>query len=147
MPRISAASLAVVPVFEVAIPPPPHLGPVEAAIFRDTVASADANHFRGEDRELLCLYACHCATARRLMKKRRRTLDEQSDLVALTSLIMRLSARLRLGPKSRSPDNRRAAGAGLQNSALQQPWELGQDKAEQPAAPRAPVDWTTGAGR
>ena len=126
MPRISAAALGVVPVAEAEFPPPAHLNDAEATVFRDVVGTADRGHFRSEDRELLALYCVHVVEARRLMKQKRRTVEQQRDLRAATSLIMSLSTKLRLGPKSRAPNNRRAASAGLQGGL--QPWELGQDE-------------------
>ena len=93
MPRISAAALGVVPAVPLEFPPPAHLNAAEAAVFRDVVARSDPRHFRHEDRELLGLYACHTVAARKLM-----------------------------GPKSRAPDNRRTASAGLRPPGPR-PWE------------------------
>jgi hypothetical protein len=124
VPRISADSLAVVPVYTPEFPPPAHLGEQERVIFRDVVATADRGHFRSEDRELLALYAVHVVTARRLMKRKRRTVEQQRDLRAETALIVSLSTKLRLGPKSRAPDNRRARSAGLRgNVNFKPPWD------------------------
>jgi hypothetical protein len=122
MPRISSDALAVVPVARTDFPPPSHLGDEEATVFRDVVLTADKNHFRSEDRELLGLYATHVVAARRLMKRKRRTPEQQRDLRAETALVMSLSTKLRLGPKSRAPDNRRSASSGLQKS-FARPWE------------------------
>jgi hypothetical protein len=94
-----------------------HLNDAEAVVFRDLVATADRNHFRPEDRELLGLYCTHVVVARRLMARKRRTAEQQRDLRAETALIVSLSTKLRLGPKSRAPDNRRAASAGLRGFA------------------------------
>ena len=44
------------------------------------------------------------------------------DLRDATRLIITLSTKLRLGPKSRAPDNRRAASAGLRPPGPR-PWE------------------------
>jgi hypothetical protein len=106
-------------------------------VFRDVVGTADPGHFRNEDRELLGLYAVHVCHARSLMRRKWRTLEQQRDLRAVTALIMSLSTKLRLGPKSRAPNNRRAASAG--QGGGQQPWELGQlpDDAAEPPAPTA----------
>ena len=120
MPRISAAAL-LVPVAKLEFPPPAHLNRAEALVFRDVIGTADKGHFRSEDRELLALYATHVVTARALMKRKQRTVEQQRDLRAVTALIMSLSTKLRLGPKSRAPDNRRAASAGLWAGA--KPWE------------------------
>ncbi len=121
MPRISAAALGVVPVAELKFSPPAHLHEAEALVLRDVVGTADKGHFRSEDCELLALYATHVVTARALMKRKQRTVEQQRDLRAVTALIMSLSTKLRLGPKSRAPDNRRAASAGLWAGA--KPWE------------------------
>lgn len=145
MPRISAAALGVVPVTEVEFPPPAHLNDAEAMVFRDVVGIADRGHFRHEDRELLALYCVQVVEARRLMKRKRRTLEQQRDLRAATSLIMSLSTKLRLGPKSRAPNNRCAASAGLQGGV--KPWEpILRATAEEGEATRESVDrrWTSG---
>jgi hypothetical protein len=110
--------MAIVPVRKTEFPPPAHLGDEEAAVFRDVVGTADRNHFRPEDRELLALYCTHVVVARRLMARKRRTAEQQRDLRAESALIVSLSTKLRLGPKSRAPDNRRAAGAGLRGFAI-----------------------------
>jgi hypothetical protein len=109
--------MSVVPAAKIEFPPPAHLGDEEAAIFRDVVGTADRNHFRPEDRELLGLYCAHVVVARRLMARKRRTPDQQRELRAETALVVTLSTKLRLGPKSRAPDNRRAASAGLRGFA------------------------------
>jgi hypothetical protein len=105
--------MTVVPAFEIELPPPAHLGDEESAIFRDIVGTADRGHFRQEDRELLGLYCVHVVAARKLMARKRRNAEQQRDLRAETAIVMSLSTKLRLGPKSRAPDNRRAASAGL----------------------------------
>jgi hypothetical protein len=146
MPRISADSLAVVPVHKTELPPPAHLGDEEAAVFRDVVGTADRGHFRPEDRELLALYAAHVVVARRLMARRRRTVHQQRDLRAETAIVMSLSTKLRLGPKSRAPDNRRAASSGLRGFAASalaasppQEVEIELEPSQEPLADR----WTT----
>jgi hypothetical protein len=118
VPRVSADALTVVPAARTEFPPPAHLGAAESAIFRDVLASADKNHFRPEDRELLALYCTHVAAARRLMARKRRTREQQHDLRAETAIVVTLSTKLRLGPKSRAPDNRRAASSGLRGFAV-----------------------------
>ena len=138
MPRVSSAALAAVPACELEFLPPPHLSADAAVIFRDVIASADKGHFRHEDRMLLSLYCCHCVEAQRLMRKRRLSHDERCDLSRLTSVIMALSVKLRIGPKSRHPNHRRGQNAGLAGGV--EPWELGQNAPEKPKA-RPPVDW------
>jgi hypothetical protein len=125
MPRISADAMTVVPVYEPEFPPPAHLvGDAEMAVFRDVVATADKGHFRHEDRELLALYCTHVVTARRLMSRKRRTPEQDRELRAVTVLVGALSSKLRLGPKSRAPDNRRARSAGLRASVtFRPPWD------------------------
>jgi hypothetical protein len=124
VPRISADALAVVPVYTPDFAPPAHLGPAESAVFHDVVSTADRGHFRHEDRELLALYCVHVTEARRLMKRKRRTAEQNRDLRSVTSLVATLSTKLRLGPKSRAPDNRRARSAGLRaNVNFSPPWQ------------------------
>jgi hypothetical protein len=143
VPRISADAMSVVAVAEIQFPPPAHLGDEEATVFRDVVGTADRGHFRHEDRELLALYAAHVVTARKLMARKRRTAEQQRDLRAETALVMSLSTKLRLGPKSRAPDNRRAASAGLRASAANSlgyaPSQPVEPATEAPLATR----WTT----
>lgn len=50
------------------------------------------------------------------MKRKRRSPEQMRDLRDATRLIVTLSTKLRLGPKSQAPDNRRAASAGLRTS-------------------------------
>lgn len=141
MPRISADALGVVLAVEPEFPPPAHLNDAEAVVFRDIVASADPGHFRHEDRELLGLYCAQVVAARALMKRKRRYPEQERDLRAATALIMSLSTKLRLGPKSRAPDNRRAASAGMRRPGPK-PWD--RLPAEEPEAaseaPEKPVD-------
>ena len=139
MPRISAAALGVVPVVELDFPPPAHLNDDEAAIFRDIVAGADPRHFRHEDRELLGLYACHTVSARKLMKRKHRNPEQERDLRDATRLIITPSTKLRLGPKSRAPDNRRAASAGLRPPGPR-PWETHAEEPEKPEAAQEPKE-------
>jgi hypothetical protein len=147
MPRISAAALGVVPVAELEFPPPAHLSEAEKVVFMDIVGTADRCHFRSEDRELLALYCVQVVAARALIKRKRRTAEQQRDLRAATALIITLSTKLRLGPKSRAPDNRRAASAGLRASGPK-PWDDAPTvrAAEGAEAPEAPVDTRWGLG-
>jgi phage terminase small subunit len=139
VPRISADALSVVPVGALPFPPPEHLGEPEKGVFRDVVASADCGHFRHEDRELLALYCVQVVAARKLMTRKRRTELQQRELREISRMIITLSTKLRLGPKSRAPDNRRAMSAGSRQPGPR-PWD-----AEQAAeVSDAPVDrrWT-----
>jgi hypothetical protein len=131
----------VVPI-EIELRPPEHLNEAEAAVFSDVVRTADRDHFRPEDVELLALYSAHVVTARALMRKKRRSLEQERALRSTTALVVNLSTRLRLGPKSRCPTDRRRASAGQEN-AYPPPWTLGQDRVGQPAARREPVDWSS----
>ena len=150
MPRISAAALGVVPCAELEFPAPAHLSEAEKVVFRDVVASADPGHFRHEDRELLGLYCAQVIAARVLMKKRRRAAEQERDLRAATALIITLSTKLRLGPKSRAPDNRRAASAGMRRPGPKpwdrRPWDPPAEEPEAPETerPKAPIGqrWT-----
>ena len=112
MPRLSSAALGVVSAYAVELAPPAHLNEAEKAVFRDIVASADSGHFRPEDRELLGLYSVHTIEARRLAVRKRRSPDDLRGLRETTKLLMTLATKLRIGPKSRAPDHRRAASAG-----------------------------------
>jgi phage terminase small subunit len=134
MPRTAAAFLDVVPAFRLDIPPPPHLNEAEQAVWRDTVGTADEGHFRPEDRELIAHYCVHVAQARRLMARKRRTPEQMRDLRAETALVMSLSTKLRLGPKSRAPNRRRAESAGAVTDT--EPWQV--------TAPQAPQGPTAG---
>ena len=141
MPRISAFAMGVVPVANLEFPPPAHLNAAEAAVFRDVVASADPRHFRHEDRELLGLYACHTVAARKLMKRKRRELEEDRELRALTALIISLSVKLRLGPKSRAPNNVRGALAGMRPPGPR-PRDPPAEEAEKPEAKPVGQRWS-----
>lgn len=71
---------------------------------------------------MLALYCAQVVAARTLMKRRRRAVEQERDLRAATALIITLSTKLRLGPKSRAPDNRRAASAGTRRPGPK-PWD------------------------
>jgi hypothetical protein len=92
---------------------PAHLNETERAVFRDIVGSADRGHFRSEDREMLALYSIHVAELRRLATHKRRSPAHMQEIRTLSKLVMDLSVKLRIGPKSRAPDHRRAASAGM----------------------------------
>lgn len=112
MPRLSSAALGIIPPAALELPPPAHLNEAEKAVFRDIVASADSGHFRPEDRELLALYCVQVVESRRLAARKRRSSEQLRELRETTKLLMALATKLRLGPKSRAPDHRRAASAG-----------------------------------
>ena len=84
----------------------------------------------------MALYCVQVVAARALMKRRRRSPEQMRDLRDATRLIVTLSTKLRLAPKSRAPDNRRAASAGIRSGP--KPWET--PSAEAPEKPEAPVE-------
>jgi hypothetical protein len=98
---------------------PPELGGIEAEIFRQTVAAVPASHFQAEDLTLLCAYARAAALERRAAEELATGAVVGSMpspwLQVHASAVRSLSAltvRLRLGPRSRDPNNRRAARSG-----------------------------------
>jgi hypothetical protein len=131
VPRISAASMGVVLAAELPFPPPAHLNDAEAAVFRDVVGTSDYGHFRPEDRELLGLYSVQVVAARQLMARKRRTEVQHRELREISRMIITLSTKLRLGPKSRAPDNRRAASAGMRPPGPR-PWDPPAEATEEP---------------
>ena len=85
----------------------------------------------------MALYSAQVIAARGLMKKRRRAAEQERDLRAATALIITLSTKLRLGPKSRAPDNRRAASAGMRRPGPK-PWDPPVEAPEKPEAAAEP---------
>ena len=134
---ISAASLSVVPVGRPEFPPPAHLSEAEKAVFRDLVGSVPAAHFHGEDRELVALYAIHVAELHRLAKVKRRPPDRMRAIGEATRLIVSLAVKLRLGPKSRRPNDLRGSTTGLPTG--RRPWEPAESSAPDVEARSAPV--------
>lgn len=114
MPRRSEASLTIAHIGPGPrrLEPPAELGEIEAAIFRQVVASVPHEHFAAEDLGLLCAYS-------RAMALERRASDELAAAavgnlqawlpvyVTAVRAIATLAVRLRLGPKSRHPNNSR----------------------------------------
>ena len=94
---------------------------------------------QGDQRERKYRYCVQVVAARDLMKRRRRSPEQMRDLRDATRLIITLSTKLRLGPKSRSPDNRRAASAGMRTGGPK-PWETRPVHAEAPEAAEQHVD-------
>jgi phage terminase small subunit len=116
MPRRSEASLAIAHIGPGArrLGPPADLGEVEAAIFRKIVAGVPHDHFSAEDSELLCAYCRALALERRASDElaSAATIGGQaSPWLAVYATAVRavstLAVRLRLGPKSRHPNNSR----------------------------------------
>jgi hypothetical protein len=117
MPRRSKDALTVVHIGPGArrLEPPPELPGRVAEIFRQTVASTPHDHFQPEDVHLLSAYSQTVALAETAAAelsahplidgKVSAWLAIQRDQVRLLAV---LSMRLKLGPKSRRPDGRRA---------------------------------------
>jgi phage terminase small subunit len=118
VPRASKAALTIAHVGPRHLEPPSELGEVEAAIFRQTVASVATNHFAAEDLTLLCAYARTAALERHAAEELaiEATVGSQPSpwlavhASAVRSL-MALSVRLRIGPRSRAPSNNRRRSA------------------------------------
>jgi phage terminase small subunit len=118
MPRKSKASLILAHIGPgmSRLQPPAELAPEVAAIFRETVASAPADHFQPEDSVLLTAY---CQTAV-LVRQAAAALAANPIvngrvspwLAAHTThvrLLAQLAMRLKLGPRARRPDARRVS--------------------------------------
>jgi phage terminase small subunit len=101
--RKSAADLAIVPIESARKPikPPTDLKPQEAEIFRQVVASCDANHFRKSDIPILTAFAT--ATLSRYYAG---VIGEGEGAFKLweaaTRLQISLATKLRITPQSRS---------------------------------------------
>ena len=117
MPRESQAALTIAHLNPGRrLEPPPELGGIEAEIFRQTVASVAVDHFQPEDMTLLCAY-CRAVALERRAAEELRACAVVSDRVSpwlavhtqMARTMMQLSVRLRLGPRSREPNNRRRA--------------------------------------
>jgi hypothetical protein len=92
--------------------PPADLGEVEAAIFRQVVASVPYEHFAAEDLGLLCAYSRALALERRASDELAAAAvgNHQAWLPVYSAAVRAVSTyavRLRLGPKSRNPNNSR----------------------------------------
>ena len=117
MPRRSEASLAIAHIGPGArrLEPPADLEEVEAAIFRRVVASVPHDHFSAEDSDLLCAYCRAMALERRASEELATAATiggkQASPWLAVYATAVRaistLAVRLRLGPKSRHPNNSR----------------------------------------
>jgi phage terminase small subunit len=95
------------------------LGGVEAEIFRHVVASVPAEHFQAEDLHLLAAYSRAAALERRAAEELQACAvvgSQPSPWLAVHASAVRslaaLATKLRLGPRSRNPNNRRAAKSG-----------------------------------
>jgi hypothetical protein len=108
----SRDSLTVFPGGRRVLEPPAELGEIEAAIFRQVVASVADAHFTAEDLGLLCAYSRALALERRASDELAAAAvgNHQAWLPVYTVAVRALSTlsvRLRLGPKSRHPNNSR----------------------------------------
>jgi phage terminase small subunit len=116
MPRQSQASLALAHIGPRRQEPPPELGEgsIEREIFRQVVASVAPAHFQPEDMTLLCAYCRAAALERRSAEELAAGAvvgGSPSPWLAVHASAVRslstLTVRLRLGPRSRDPNNRR----------------------------------------
>ena len=117
MPRKSKAALTIAHIGPGArrLDPPPEPTGRAADIFRHTVASAEYGHYQPEDMSLLVAYsqtvvlaetaAAELAANPVVDGKVSPWLAIQKEQVRLLAM---LSTRLKIGPKSRRPDSRRA---------------------------------------
>jgi phage terminase small subunit len=106
---------------------PPELAGVEAEVFRSTVAAVSPSHFTGEDMPLLAAYCRACALERRASEELAVAATvgaTPSPWLAVHASAVRtlalLSTRLRIGPRSRDPSNRRPAKTGASPSYYDQ---------------------------
>lgn len=116
MPRKSKAELSLVHLASGRrLEPPPELGGIEREIFLQTAAAVAFDHFSTEDLPLLTAYCRAAALERRAAEE----LAAGATVGAMPSpwlavhasairSLERLSVRLRLGPRSRNPTNRRS---------------------------------------
>jgi hypothetical protein len=101
------------------------LGEIEAAIFRQTVASVPYEHFSAEDLGLLCAYS-------RAMALERRASDELAACATIgdqaspwldvygtaVRAVSTYAVRLRLGPKARRPNTRGVSTSRLESRPI-----------------------------
>jgi phage terminase small subunit len=125
MPRQSKAALSIAHIGPGArrLEPPPELSGRAAEVFRHTVANAEYGHFQPEDSPLLCRYCETMALAETAAAELAAHpvvdgrvspwLTIQREQVRL---LAQLSIRLKIGPKARRPDSRRAGKPGSEPS-------------------------------
>jgi phage terminase small subunit len=125
MPRRSKAALTLAHIGPGALrlEPPSDLPPEAALIFRETVASVPAGHFQTEDVVLLTSYCRTAVLARQAAAELAanpivsgRVSPWLATHTADVRLLSQLSIRLKLGPRARRPDARRATQPTLQPS-------------------------------
>ena len=132
MPRRSSDDLSVVPITPGAgrPEPPSELDEDERAAWQEIVGAMPANWFKTEALPLLHGLVAHIVTSRELQRRLRKerktlTLDQLRKITALqareTSAIAKLSAALRLSPKSQYAP-RTAANRIAQKRV--RPWEI-----------------------
>ena len=117
MPRKSKAALTIAHIGPGSrrLEPPTELGGLEAATFRQTVAAMPFEHFAPEDVGLLASYSQAAVLAQTAAAElaAHPVIDGRvSPWLAIQKeqvrLLAQLSIRLKIGPKSRRPDSRRA---------------------------------------
>lgn len=119
MPRRSKASLTIASITPIRrLEPPPELGPIDAEVFRSTVASVAPSHFQAEDVPLLASYARTVVLLRQASAELAREpvvgtapspwLRVHSGLIRSLAI---LTTRLRLGPRARDHHPRTAKPA------------------------------------
>jgi phage terminase small subunit len=110
MPRTPAAAFAVAPVASVRqrLKPPESLSEAAKAEFIRIVMAEKADHFRKSDLPLLCQYCESAALAERAVRELQRE-DTGAGWLAkwekANRNLVALSARLRICPQSRQPNN------------------------------------------
>ena len=144
MPRESEASITIAHVGPGArrLEPPPELGEIEAAIFRNVVAGVPRDHFSAEDNDLLSAYCRAIALERRASEElaTAATIGGQaSPWLAVYATAVRalatLTVRLRLGPKARHPNNARRLSKSVSPQSYYDTMTIAAD-----AQPRAPQE-------
>jgi hypothetical protein len=124
MPKRSTASLTIASISPGPrrLEPPPELGAgsIEREIFSQTVASVPAGHFGAEDLPILSAYARAAALERRAAEELQVSAvvgGQPSPWLAVctsaTLSMLRLSVKLRIGPRSRAPNNARKVKGGM----------------------------------
>jgi hypothetical protein len=117
MPRQSKAALTIAHIGpgNRRLEPPGVLGEIEAAVFRQTVATMPFEHFSLEDVSLLSAYSQAAVLAQKAAAElaAHPVIDGRVSPWLIIQkeqvrLLAQLSIRLKIGPKSRRPDSRRA---------------------------------------
>jgi hypothetical protein len=118
MPRKSKAALTIAHIGPGArrLEPPADMAPEAAAVFRETVAIVPCGHFQPENMPLICSYARDVVLTQRAAAElaAQPVVDGKvSPWLAIYTTMLRaqvvLSRLLKIGPKARHPDSRRAS--------------------------------------